>query len=84
MLERSRSAAAIRARERRARRREQHRVRQARFRRRQADGLVLVETALTPAETAKLLAYRFLLSESELEDKVALAEALHALIQRLA
>jgi hypothetical protein len=79
MLTRSPSPAALRA-LRRARGRE----RTARYRQRQADGLVLVETALTPAETAKLLAYRFLLSESELEDKVALAEALHALIQRLA
>jgi hypothetical protein len=67
----------------RARRRERGRLRQARYRQRQADGVVLVETGLTPAETAKLLAYRFLLSESELEDKHALAEALHALIQRL-
>jgi hypothetical protein len=68
---------------RKARRREQHRQRQARCRQRAAAGVVLVEVALTQVETEKLRAYRFL-SESELEDKRAIAEALHALIYRLA
>jgi hypothetical protein len=72
-----------RPRSRRARRRERARLRQARCRQRAADGVVLVEVALRPEETAKLLQYRFLVAEHELEDKLALQEAVHALIAQL-
>jgi hypothetical protein len=74
---RSHSPAAVRA-----LRRARGRLRQARYRQRQADGVVLVEIAVMPSETEKLFRYRFL-SEHELEDRKAIDEALHALIERL-
>jgi hypothetical protein len=59
-----------------------HRERMRRYRRRQAAGDVMVTRPFTPAETAKLLQLGYL-REHELEDRVAIAEAVAAVIADL-
>ncbi len=56
-----------------------HRAAVRRHRRRERDGVVVVNLALDPDETAKLVALRYL-RECELEDRAALAGAVKAMI----
>jgi hypothetical protein len=58
------------------------RTRQARYRRRQRAGRVVVMIELLPAETAKLCTLHYL-SEGQLEDRRRIAEAIHALIANI-
>lgn len=58
------------------------RLRQARYRERQATGDIVVTRQFTPAETAKLCRLGYL-GEHELEDRAAIAEAITAVIADL-
>ena len=58
---------------------EGHRARQRRYLRRMELGLVSVTTDFTPEETGKLARLN-LLRDHELENRAAIAEALHGLI----
>jgi hypothetical protein len=59
-----------------------HRERMRRYRQRQAAGDVVVTREFTPTETAKLHRLGYL-REGELEDRVAIAEAIAAVIADL-
>jgi hypothetical protein len=56
-----------------------HREAQRRYRRRQLSGRVVVTVEFTPEETAKLHRLHYL-AEHELEDRAAIAAALHLLL----
>jgi hypothetical protein len=59
-----------------------HAARQRRYRRRQRNGELLVTVALSPEETDKLCRLRCL-DLDKLEDRAAIAEAIHLLLTNI-
>jgi hypothetical protein len=68
--------------ERLAQRRQQHCERMRRHRRRERDGTLMITVAITPAQTAKLAALRYL-GEGELESRGRIAEAIGAVLDAI-
>ena len=66
----------------RPRRRQHAARRQRRYRARQRQRELVVTVALCPEETAKLSKLRYL-SEAELEDRAAIADAIHLLLAHI-
>ena len=62
--------------------RARHAARMRRHRRRQAAGLISVTSDFTPEETSRLCSLGYL-SECELEDRAAIAAAVHALLANI-
>jgi hypothetical protein len=63
----------------RDRQREQHRERARRHRKREKDGVIMVTLPVTPEQSAKLAALHYL-TESELEDRARIGEAIGRMI----